>query len=131
MAHAPAQRPTPERRDPRPRVTSVPDVQNNGHLASWMAGTERELREMKWLLNSSAARLDGQHRKLMSELEKLRFQVDAWTSGSEPDESRLDVLEARFDALEQLVGREQSECAQMWQLVEVAAGSAIRDSKKL
>ena len=29
----------------------------------------------------------------MSELEKLRFQVDAWTSGSEPDESRLDVLE--------------------------------------
>ena len=32
-------------------------------------------------------------RKLMSELEKLRFQVDAWTSGSEPDESRLDVLE--------------------------------------
>ncbi len=37
--------------------------QNNGHLASWMAGTERELREMKWLLNSSAARLDGQHRR--------------------------------------------------------------------
>lgn len=118
VAHAPAQRPTPERRDPRPRVTSVPDVmlgwcqwflgelgnswvtstfttqlnknyanriswqesrkgcyffyvpkqfffarQNNGHLASWMAGTERELREMKWLLNSSAARLDGQHRR--------------------------------------------------------------------
>ena len=31
----------------------------------------------------------------MSELEKLRFQLDAWTSGgSEPDEGRLDVLEA-------------------------------------
>lgn len=103
----------------------VPDVRHSGHLASWMAGTERELRELKWLLSSSSARLDGQHRKLMSELEKLRFQLDAWTSGgSEPDEGRLDVLEARFDALEQLVGREQSECAQMWQLVEVAAGSA-------
>jgi len=102
-----------------------PDVRHSGHLASWMAGTERELRELKWLLSSSSARLDGQHRKLMSELEKLRFQLDAWTSGgSEPDEGRLDVLEARFDALEQLVGREQSECAQMWQLVEVAAGSA-------
>ena len=33
----------------------------------------------------------------MSELEKLRFQLDAWTSGgSEPDEGRLDVLEARL-----------------------------------
>ena len=27
-----------------------------------MAGTERELRELKWLLSSSSARLDGQHR---------------------------------------------------------------------
>eukprot|EP00435_Cladocopium_sp_Y103_P071469 s571_g37.t1 len=115
----------PERLDRGRKQMPVPDVRHSGHLASWMAGTERELRELKWLLSSSSARLDGQHRKLMSELEKLRFQLDAWTSGgSEPDEGRLDVLEARFDALEQLVGREQSECAQMWQLVEVAAGSA-------
>lgn len=110
----------------------VPDMRQSGHLASWMAGTERELRELKWLLSSSSARLDGQHRKLMSELEKLRLQLDAWTSDAVPprtgagevEEMRLDVLEARFDALDQLVGREQSECAQMWQLVEVAAGSA-------
>lgn len=115
----------PERADRGRKQMPVPDVRHSGHLASWMAGTERELRELKWLLSSSSARLDGQHRKLMSELEKLRFQLDAWSSGgSEPDEGRLDVLEARFDALEQLVGREQSECAQMWQLVEVAAGSA-------
>ncbi|CAJ1382452.1 unnamed protein product [Effrenium voratum] len=102
----------------------VPDVRSSGHLASWMAGTERELREMKWLLSSSTARLDGQHRKLMSELEKLRTQLDSWgQSSAELEEPRLDLLEARFDALEQLVGREQSECAQMWQLVEVAASA--------
>lgn len=69
----------------------------------------------------------------MSELDKLRGQLDMWGragGGSassflgQNDEARLDVLEARFDALEQLVGREQSECAQMWQIVEVAAGAA-------
>ncbi|CAK9066856.1 unnamed protein product [Durusdinium trenchii] len=62
----------------------VPDMRQSGHLASWMAGTERELRELKWLLSSSSARLDGQHRKLMSELEKLRLQLDAWTSDAAP-----------------------------------------------
>merc|ERR1712039_901313 len=106
---------------------------NSGHLAAWMAGTERELRELKWLLNTSASRLDGQHNRLMSELDKLRGQLDMWgragggaagSSLGQNDEARLDVLEARFDALEQLVGREQSECAQMWQIVEVAAGAA-------
>mmetsp|Transcript_23510 Transcript_23510/g.44311 ORF Transcript_23510/g.44311 Transcript_23510/m.44311 type:complete len:388 (+) Transcript_23510:82-1245(+) len=104
----------------------VPDVRSSEHLASWMAATERELREMKWLMRSSSARLDGQHKKLMSELEKLHAQLDVWTAGNASDpseEARLDVLEARFDAIEQLVGREQSECAQMWQLVEVAAGA--------
>ncbi|CAE7208918.1 unnamed protein product [Symbiodinium natans] len=103
----------------------VPDVRSSEHLASWMAATERELRELKWLLRSSSARLDGQHKKLVAELEKLQAQLDTWALGSsEPsEEARLDVLEARFDSIEQLVGREQSECAQMWQLVEVAAGA--------
>merc|ERR1712129_113319 len=45
--------------------------------------------------------------------------------GSGGEERRLEVLETRFDALEQLVGREQSECAQMWQIVEAAATSTI------
>ena len=72
----------------------------------------------------------------MAELEKLQAQLDTWALGSsEPsEEARLDVLEApltsrtsgaivgffvaslkrqaRFDSIEQLVGREQSECAQ-------------------
>lgn len=112
---------------------TTPDVRacrNSGHLAAWMASTERELRELKWLLGASAARLDGQHARLMGELDKLRSQLDMWSragsAGGGPggDEVRLEVLEARFDALEQLVGREQSECAQMWKLVEVAAGAA-------
>ncbi|CAE7878023.1 unnamed protein product [Symbiodinium microadriaticum] len=117
-------------RDPKtaaPPKRAVPDVRSSEHLASWMAATERELRELKWLLRSSSARLDGQHKKLVAELEKLQAQLDNWAVGSprsEPsEEARLDVLEARFDAIEQLVGREQSECAQMWQLVEVAAGA--------
>jgi len=116
-------------RDPKtaaPPKRAVPDVRSSEHLASWMAATERELRELKWLLRSSSARLDGQHKKLVGELEKLQAQLDNWAVGSprsEPEEARLDVLEARFDAIEQLVGREQSECAQMWQLVEVAAGA--------
>merc|ERR1712203_597580 len=80
----------------------------------------------KWLLGASATRLDQQHAGLMGEL-------DMWsragggsiaTSLGPNDEGRLDVLEARFDALERLVGREQSECAQMWQIVEVAAGAS-------
>jgi len=112
---------------------TTPDVgacRSSGHLAAWMASTERELRELKWLLGASAARLDGQHARLMGELDKLRSQLDMWSragsAGGGPggDEVRLEVLEARFDALEQLVGREQSECAQMWKLVEVAAGAA-------
>jgi len=121
-----------------PSTMNTPDVRSgrsSGHLAAWMAGTERELRELKWLLGASAARLDGQHARLMSELDKLRGQLDMWAragsaSGGSPggDESRLEVLEARFDALEQLVGREQSECAQMWQLVEVAAGAGAEAS---
>lgn len=104
---------------------------NSAHLASWMASTERELRELKWLLSSTSARLDGQHDKLMGELDKVRSQLDSWTShsggasGAGGEQARLEVLEARFDALEQLVGREQSECAQMWQLVEVAAGAGV------
>ena len=48
----------PTRVEPKP----LPDVRHSAHLASWMAGTERELREVKWLLSSSTARLDGQHR---------------------------------------------------------------------
>lgn len=108
-----------------------PDSFQNGHLAAWMAGTERELRELKWLLGSSTARLDGQHQRLMSELGKLKGQLDTWVSAAgrsdisstSGEDARIDLLEARFDALEQLVGREQSECAQMWQLVEVAAGA--------
>jgi len=112
---------------------TTPDVRacrNSGHLAAWMASTERELRELKWLLGASAARLDSQHSRLMGELDKLRSQLDMWSragsaaGGPGGDEVRLEVLEARFDALEQLVGREQSECAQMWKLVEVAAGAA-------
>lgn len=116
-----------------PSPLTTPDVRagrSSGHLAAWMAGTERELRELKWLLGASAARLDGQHARLMGELDKLRGQLDMWARAGSAngvpggDEGRLEVLEARFDALEQLVGREQSECAQMWQLVEVAAGAA-------
>lgn len=109
---------------------------SSGQLAAWMAGTERELHELKWLLGASAARLDGQHARLMGELDKLRSQLDAWVrpgmgsnGGFSGDENRLEVLEARFDALERLVGREQSECAQMWQLVEVAAGAGTSDSR--
>lgn len=106
----------------------------NNHLAVWMAGTERELRELKWLLGASTARLDGQHNRLMGEFGKLRSQLDSWTGGSNSwaiaDEGRLQVLEARFDALEQLVGREQSECAQMWQLVEVAANAGASSAAR-
>merc|ERR1719253_882848 len=97
-----------------------------------MAGTERELRELKWLFGASVARVDGAHANLMQELDKLRSQVDVWAAegplGSDGsgtvggDEVRLETLESRFDALEKLVGREQTECAQMWQLVEAAAG---------
>lgn len=119
-------------------VADVRAGRSSGHLAAWMAGTERELRELKWLLGASAARLDGQHTQLMSEVEKLRGQLDMWArsgaAGSETPaggEGRLEVLEARFDALEQLVGREQSECAQMWQLVEVAAGAGAASSQVL
>jgi len=98
-----------------------------------MAGTERELRELKWLFGASVARVDGQHTQLMQELDKLRNQIDVWaddsmdgTGGAGPgaaaaEEARLETLEARFDALEKLVGREQSECAHMWQIVEAAA----------
>lgn len=107
------------------------------HLAEWMAGTERELRELKWLFGASIARLDGQHALLMQELDKFRKQIDLWAtessnggpsaavnaSNSETDEARLDAVEKRFDALEKLVGREQTECLQMWQLVEAAAGT--------
>ncbi|CAE7475824.1 unnamed protein product [Symbiodinium sp. CCMP2592] len=50
---------------PRARVLSQrPAKRSSEHLASWMAATERELRELKWLLRSSSARLDGQHKKL-------------------------------------------------------------------
>jgi len=72
----------------------------------------------------------------MQELDKLRNQIDVWAGegngdgnggfalgGNGADEGRLETLEARFDALEKLVGREQSECAQMWQLVETAVGA--------
>jgi len=107
------------------------------HLAEWMAGTERELRELKWLFGASIARLDGQHALLMQELDKFRKQIDVWAAGSgnggppaaanagspEADEARLEAVEKRFDALEKLVGREQTECLQMWQLVEAAAGT--------
>lgn len=108
----------------------LPLGKTSSHLAAWMASTERELRELKWLLGASAARLDGQHGKLMSDLHNLRGQLDTWTRGNceEPvpaEERRLEVLETRFDALEQIVGREQSECAQMWQIVEAAAASSI------
>lgn len=111
---------------------------SSSHLAAWMAGAERELREVKWLLGASAARLDGQHAKLMAEVEKVRGQLDIWVRSGDggstdgggdaaqvgaADERRLEVLESRFDALERLVGREQSECAQMWQIVEAAAGA--------
>lgn len=100
-----------------------------------MAGTERELRELKWLLGASVARLDGQHGQLMNELDKFRGQLDAWSvqasgGASAIDSSRIEDLEARFDALEQVVGREQSECAQMWQLFEVAAGGANSDGNQ-
>merc|ERR1711862_145868 len=69
------------------------------HLAEWMASTERELRELKWLFGASVARVDGQHTRLMQELDKLRSQVDVWaedsnsalgTSGSGPGAAGLD-----------------------------------------
>jgi len=113
-----------------------PGRENSGHLAAWMAGTERELRELKWLLGATAARLDGQHGKLMTEMGKVKGQLDMWTRSSGGDsptageEQRLEVLETRFDALERLVGREQSECAQMWQIVEAAAGSGPPDASR-
>lgn len=101
-----------------------------------MAGTERELRELKWLFGASVARVDGQHTLLMQELDKLRNQIDVWSGegnddgnggfalgGSRADEARLETLEARFDALEKIVGREQTECAQMWHMVETAVGA--------
>lgn len=106
---------------------------NSGHLAAWMAGTERELRELKWLLGASIARLDGQHIQLMDEMALLRGEMDLWekagpgrqTVPSSPHDADLRALEDRFDVLDQLVGREQSACAQMWRLVEsTAAGTA-------
>lgn len=109
---------------------------SSGHLAAWMAGTERELRELKWLLGASIARLDGQHIQLMDEVALLKGEVDLWektgprqqTTGS-PYDADLRALEDRFDVLDQLVGREQSACAQMWRLVEsTAAGAAAGSS---
>ena len=50
----------------------------------------------------------------MSELEKLRFQLDAWSSGgSEPDEGRLDVLEAPLQVI-QILG-----VCSRWKLIEI------------
>jgi len=127
--------PTPVHRQAPPQhmptAPELPSGQNGIHLATWMASTERELRELRWMLGSSAARLDEQHGRLMGELDKLRSQLDMWERNggcsktpTPAEETRLEVLEARFDALAQLVGREQSECAQMWRLVEVAAGTS-------
>merc|ERR1719203_378452 len=98
------QRPLPQAQPPP--APELPSGRSSGHLAAWMASTERELRELKWLLGASAARLDGQNAKLMGELDKLRGQLDTWTRGhgEEPapaEERRLEVLETRFDALEQ------------------------------
>jgi len=103
--------------------------ENSSHLAAWMASTERELRELKWLLGSNVARLEGQHSKLMTELGKVQQQLDKWTKSAEGEPSAaetqmLEALETRFEALGRLLGREQSECAQMWQIVEAAAGAA-------
>merc|ERR1740117_345008 len=66
-----------------PNGAMTPSGRSSRHLAEWMAGTERELRELKWLFGSSVARVDGQHGRLMQELEKLHNQVDVWaTEGS-------------------------------------------------
>jgi len=107
-------------------------AKSNGHLASWMTSTERELKELKWLLSASVARLDGQHMNLMNELGDVKRQLDAWdneqqaiASSSKQEEAAYTALEARFTALEQLVGSERSECSQMRQLVEaVTSGEA-------
>mmetsp|Transcript_8747 Transcript_8747/g.14235 ORF Transcript_8747/g.14235 Transcript_8747/m.14235 type:complete len:548 (-) Transcript_8747:103-1746(-) len=119
-----------------PHGLVTPSSRNSRHLAEWMAGTERELRELKWLFGASVARVDGQHALLMQEMDKLRNQIDVWAGegkgdgiggfalgGNGADEARLETLEARFDALEKLVGREQTECSQMWHLVETAIGA--------
>lgn len=80
----------------------------------------------------------------MHELYKLRDQVDAIEHGTSEDsigfgggdasmtmeERRMLELESRFQGLEEMVGRERSESAQLWQLVEAsAAGTAASDSR--
>ena len=53
-------------------ISTHPRRRSSEHLASWMAATERELRELKWLLRSSSARLDGQH-KMLGKLKSEAF----------------------------------------------------------
>mmetsp|Transcript_95615 Transcript_95615/g.270560 ORF Transcript_95615/g.270560 Transcript_95615/m.270560 type:complete len:497 (-) Transcript_95615:3-1493(-) len=116
---------------------------SNGHLAAWMASTERELRELKWLFSASIARLDGQHAQLVGELGQIKGQLDGWErarcstfpigsgdgrvsgAGAEEEEANLQALEARFDTLERLVGSERSECSELWRLVEAATGGKV------
>jgi hypothetical protein len=90
-----------------------------------MANTERDIKEMKWLLRANISRLDCQHGSLVWELDRLRSQLDS-LDASQPTsrdtaERSLQELEKRFDVLGNLVGREQTECAQMRQLVEATA----------
>lgn len=110
---------------------SLPDSRNE-HLAAWMATTDRELRDLKQLLSGNVARLDGQHASLIRELTKIHGQLDLVGSSmgktSVPDDV-LESLEARFDALERVVGREQTECSEMRRLVESSVGEHGRATR--
>jgi len=122
-----------------PDVSTVPSSgRSSEHLAAWMAGVERELREVKWLLSASMARMDGQHAQLIGSIAQVSSQVDTLELYSRanvssvdagPDENSeasasgaaaLDVLESRLSVLEELVGSESTESLQM-QLMEAAA----------
>mmetsp|Transcript_68850 Transcript_68850/g.128500 ORF Transcript_68850/g.128500 Transcript_68850/m.128500 type:complete len:439 (+) Transcript_68850:87-1403(+) len=107
----------------------------SGHLAAWMASTDREIRELKWMLGANIARFDAQHARLMGELSTIKAEVEMLAQGDvrscaskNGDDKHLEALEARFDALEQVVGWEQSECSRIWQVIEAAASAAAPQS---
>jgi len=87
---------------------------DGSRFLAWMSNTEAELAELKDLLASSTARLDEQHAQLMFGLGEVQTQVAALEkihdTSDDPTNSRLDVLEARFQTLEQLVSLERFEC---------------------
>eukprot|EP00927_Polykrikos_kofoidii_P035811 TRINITY_DN30332_c0_g1_i1.p1 TRINITY_DN30332_c0_g1~~TRINITY_DN30332_c0_g1_i1.p1 ORF type:complete len:518 (+),score=97.94 TRINITY_DN30332_c0_g1_i1:24-1556(+) len=112
-------------RQQRRSVTPVKEDITSGQLAAWMANTERELRELKWLMAASITRIDGQHSQLIGELGQLKGDLDNLeksrddkTAAGNDEDFNLQLLESRFDALEHLVGTERSECSQMWRLVQ-------------